>query len=443
MLDPQGLWDREAEAAVIGAALLDAAAADGCVAMLRPEAFYGERHRRIWAQVRGLRAKRAGCDALTVADALQHAGDLEACGGMGYLTDLIAAMPTTANATEYAAMVVMCHERREIARGANRAAALAADPRAEVADAREALAAAQRWAAEAAAGAHEAPTLDVLALNAMQSLERIADGEREAGVSTGLLGLDAALGGGLHRGELTLLGGRPSHGKSALAQQIAHAVAREGGRVLYASAEMGEDGVGVRALALESGVDSRRVRGAPPPEPEDWDRLGAALGALGQCGGRVTVDATLRSVESIADQARRCHSRGELTLVVVDHLQHLRSPRGADNRNQALGAMAMECKSIAISLGCCVLALSQLRRPEPGTSRAPGLSSLRDSGELDQIADVVLLLHRLTGDEDPPPTVDLDLVIAKNRDGRTGTLRIQHHRPTGRFRDAIREAHRA
>ena len=434
MIDPRGLWDRDAEEAVLGAALVDAAAADECLALLRPEAFYRDAHRRVWQAVADLRQRHQGCDALTVGDALQAAGTLEGCGGIGYLSDLVAAVATTTNATDHAALVVEAHVRREVVRATRRAVALASDPAEDVAEALAALNAAIRAITEAAASSRSVQGLDAWASAAYAAVERLYERDESPGLSTGLPVLDGTLGGGLYAGELAILGGRPSVGKSSLAQQLASVVARAGGRVLFASAEMHGESLGARELAHESGVDGRRLRGYPPLDGDEWPRLANALGSIAQYGGRVPVDDKSRTIEAIATECRRQHARDPLSLLVVDHLQHLRSPRGVDNRAQAVGQMAQECKDLATGLGIAVLALSQLNRAAPGGDRQPRLHDLRDSGELEQIADVVILLHR-DAEDNPPPAVDVRLIVAKQRNGQTGALTLRHHRPTGRWFD--------
>lgn len=433
MLDPATLADDAAEQALLGCALLDAAVADEQLGDVPDQSFGREAHRRVWAAVRILRATGGGTDVLTVAEALQRAGDwdpVEAQGGSSYLADLIAAVPAPALAPQYAASVVEGHVRRTARTELLRAVSVCADPGKSIQDLHEAVAAASRRLAEAAAGRRRTETLSTLAVRAYQQAEALYRGEARAGIATGLPALDAWTGGGLHRGELWILGGRPSVGKSSLAQQIAAAVAAGGGRVLVASAEMSGETVGLRALAAESGVDGRRLRGSPRPTAADWAALSQAVARIERYGPSIEVDTASRTMSAIVAQARRLHAQEPLALVVVDHLQQLRSEGREDNRAQAVGRMASDAKALAVALDCCVLVLSQLNRAAPAEKRRPRPSDLRDSGEIEQQADLVALLHR---PDDAPPSSPVELIIAKHRNGELGTLRLGHDRPTGRW----------
>jgi replicative DNA helicase len=290
----------------------------------------------------------------------------------------------------------------------------------------------RRVMADAAAARRPVDRLDELVVSAMGRVEDLYAGRESVGVPTGLGVLDAWCGGGLHRGDLTILGGRPSVGKSSLAQSIASHVARGGGRVYFASAEMGAEAVAIRALAAESGIDGRKFRGHPRMEERDWPAVGQAVGRIGRYGPNLLVDTRSRTMPAIAAQARRLHAQEPLTLIVVDHLQHLQTVGREENRTRAVGAMAAAAKEMAATLDVCVLVLSQLSRESPNAERKPRLSDLRDSGEIEQLADVVLLLH-------PDGTGDgrtkVRCLVAKHRNGELGELGLVHERSTGRWFD--------
>ena len=435
MLDPATLCDLDAEQALLGAAMLDRVAADECLAAVPTQALYREPHRRIWEALRSLRADGSGCDLLTVADALSSAGRwdaVEAAGGASYLGDLCASVPAVASARQYAAAVLEAYVRREARAALQSATAVCGDPGSSMDEVRAAMERGVQAVAEAMASKDAAPTLDSLVADAWRYVEAMHDGSEAPGMSMGLPVLDRCIGGGLHPGELTVLGGRPSVGKSSLAQQIAHAAARQGRRVLFASAEMDGRTVALRALAHEGGVDSRKLRGSPRLQDGEWPRLSHAVGELSRWGACLMVDAASRTMPQIAAQARRLHARDRLSLLVVDHLQHLRQTDRQDNRAQAVGRMAAECKDLATTLGIAVIALSQLNREAPNAGREPRVSDLRESGEIEQLADVVLLLHR-DADTAPPPVVDVACIIAKQRNGEIGKLTLRHERATGRW----------
>lgn len=439
MIDRETLCDLEAEQALCGIALTDNAAADEALAVLRPEAFYRDAHRRIWQAVSTLRGRRSGCDVLTVADALQAAGS-EQVVPPTYLPELAQAAPSPAMAMQYAEMVREAHARREVVRAAKAAIAMAQDPKRDMRDVMVAANEGLRGAAEAAAAGDGPVSLPDLLTSAYQEIDDIYEGKIEPGIATGIPVLDRALAGGLRRAEVTILGGRPSVGKSSLAQQIATAIAFRGERVAFASAEMSGRMVALRSLSADAGIDSKRFRGrkdslSPHMTADDWPLLSRSLGRLSDRTRTLFVDARSRAMDDIAAQTRRLHAREPLSLLVVDHLQHLRTPGGSENRTQAVGRMAGECKDLAVSLNIAVLVLSQLRRLAPGEDRKPRLSDLRESGDIEQVADVVLLLHR-PGGEVPPPLCEVECAVAKHRNGELEGLSLWHERATGRWFDA-------
>ncbi len=438
MIDRETLCDLEAEQALCGIALEDAAAADEALAVLRPDAFYRESHRRIWQAVATLRGRRSGCDVLTVADALQAAGKEQAVPA-DYLAQLARSAPAPAMALQYAEMVREAHARREIVRAAKAAMQVASDPARDLRDALAAAGDGLRNAADASAPGDGPERLSDLLVGAMDEIEAVYDGRVEPGLATGIPMLDRVTTGGLRRGEVFVLGARPSTGKSSLAQDIATFIAARYGGVYFASAEMSKRTVVLRGLASESGIDSRRFRGRkggidPYLSERDWPELTAALGRLSEKAHGLWVDDKSRAMEDIAAQARRLHAREGLNMIVVDHLQHLRAPGGAENRTQAVGRMAAECKDLAVGLNVAVLLLSQLRRLAPGEDRKPRLSDLRESGDIEAVADLVLLLHRGGGDV-PPPLCEVECAMLKQRDGEVAAFSLWHHRPTGRWYD--------
>lgn len=446
MLDPQTLTDADAESQVLGAAMIEPAVADSCLPGLPAEAFGRQVDRAIWSAIGELRRDGATCDPLTVAQRLQ-ARDVwryvEEIGGITYLSDLMNCVAALSAAEQHAATVRGCYARRQAKRAIAKAQERCVDPGSDLGDILAALRGAEAVMAEAAAAGDRVSTLASLMVDAYQGLASVADGETGPGIPTGLDRLDGHLGGGLHRGELSILGGRPSVGKSSLAQQIAQYASSQGLRVFFASAEMPAISVGQRGLAAAAGVDSRKFRSPKAIDAGEWERLARAIGVDNGASG-LLVDDRVRTMADVEARARQLHAREPLSLVVVDHLHHLRpESRRDENRNQAIGRMVATAKEIAMQLGVAVLALSQLNRDVArGEGRKPRLSDLRESGEIEQLADVVLLLHR-DGDADPPSVVDLDLIVAKNRQGEIGELVVRHERPTGRWRDVAPTIRRA
>lgn len=431
MIDRETLCDLEAEQALCGMVLTEPAAADEALAVLRPGSFYRASHQAIWSAVGALRAKQRGLDVLTVADALQEAGQ-DAPVPADYLAQLSRVAPSPSMVREYVEMVREAAVRRRMASAAKQVVALAHDPTQAMGALRESITSLAHGALEASAAAEGPVQLSDAVAEAYEHISAIYEGTEKPGINTGV-GLIDRWTGGLHRGELTLLGGRPSVGKSSIAQEIATWVASSGRRVYMASAEMPRMLVAMRGLASEAGVDGRRLRGTPRMDGSDWENISRALGVLSNLGARFLVDDRSKTMADVASQARRLHAKEPLALIVVDHLQHLQSPRGVDNRAQAIGSMARECKELAVGLNVAVLALSQLNRQAPGANRRPELHDLRDSGELEQMADVVMLLHR--ADDPPPPLCRVECAVAKNRNGELVSFALHHHRPTGRWYD--------
>lgn len=438
MIDHETLCDLEAEQALCGIAVSDLAAADEATAALNAEAFYRESHRRIWAEIVRLRRAGLGCDVVTVADALQESGADKAVSP-AYLARLAKASPAPSMVGQYVALVREAHVRRCLDLAAKEARAAARDPKRSLQEAHERVESLLRAATDAAAAGEGPVMLADAMVQAYEHISAVFEGRQDPGIATGLVVLDRWTG-GLQRGELTILGGRPSVGKSSLAQQIAAHVARRGGRVYVASAEMSPLMVGLRQLSLDARVDGRKMRGAhrDPLDGDDWARLAKAVG-LGH-DMAVAIDHRSKDIGSVVARVRSLHAKSRLALVVIDHLQHLRSPHEAENRTQAIGRMAVECKDLAVALDVPVLALSQLNRQAPGGDRKPRLHDLRESGELEQVADTVLLLHRKSP-EPPPESCEVECGVAKSRNGEIGTIDLLHHRPTGRWVDAL--AHKA
>ena len=435
MIDPATLSDADAEQAVLGSAMLDPAAADECLALLRPEAFWREGHRRIWAAIGALRARMGPIDALLVAEELQRSGGLDAAGGPTYLADLVSSIPAVASAAAHAETVRGLHVRRQVVAAARAAMAAATDLQRTAEEVAAAVDDGLRAAADAAVSPEGPVPLADLVGTAYRHIEAIYDRSEEPGIATGVDLLDAVIGGGLHRGELAVVGAPPSEGKSALAESIAIHMALHGRRVLYATPEMTCLQVALRALAHIGGIDLRRFSGHPGMQTDDWPALSRAVALLSERGHDLHIDDRAQTIEAIAANARRLHSRGRLDLLVIDHLHELEWPKGQANENSAIGEIVRSCKSLAKRLDVPVLLLSQLNRNARSEKREPELHDLRGSGSIEQHANLVLLLQRKDEGDIPPRVVTVLVKISKNRDGVTGRLHLEHDRATGRFRD--------
>ena len=412
----------EAEQMVLGAMLLDPSAVDRVADLIAPEDFYSDAHRRIHATIRDLALHGQPVDTLTVAERLQAAGALDAVGGLPYLGSLAQAVPSTANAAHYAGIVRDRSIRRKVA-------ALAA----EVAEKAYARSSGQEVLEELTAGAHaiaefgtgdDATPLSDLAPEVVAELERRQEAKDPPGISTGLSDLDGKIV-GLQAGQLLLVAGRPSSGKTALGLQFAvHAAIALGKPALYFSLEMRPREIAERAIANVGQVNAHAMR-VGRLEQEDWSRVSHAIGKI-SAGSPLLIDGAPRlTIERIRSRARRAHRRIGLSLVVVDYLQLIEGMGDEDSRHEAVSTISRGLKLLANELDVPVVALSQLnRKVEDRTNKRPMLSDLRDSGALEQDADVVLMVYReeVYRPDDEEVKGKAEIIVAKQRNGEIGTV---------------------
>ncbi len=431
-IPPQNL---EAEQSVLGAVLLDREAAERCVEILRPDDFYREAHRRMFEAVVALVSRHEAVDVITVAEELGRAGQLEAAGGLTYLSDLTAAVPTTANAPQYARIVADKAMLRELLRAAadiTEAVYLGDDDPDGALDQAESRI--FRIAESRRSGRSFQPLKDVL-MRAFASLEQLYEHKGEViGTPTGLAELDR-LTTGFHPAELIVLAARPSQGKTALALNIGLTAAMRGAPVGFFSLEMAAEQLALRLLCMAAGVASERVRSGFLGE-EDWPKLGHALGRLADAP--IFIDDTPNmSVMDLRARSRRMRAECGVSLLIVDYLQLMHTRGRAESRQQEIAEISRSLKALARELEVPVLALSQLSRAvEARESRRPQLSDLRESGAIEQDADVVIFIYqdpKLA--EDPSRRYEMELIVAKQRNGPTGPVPVIFQRQLGRFTD--------
>jgi replicative DNA helicase len=428
-----------AEAVTVGAMLLSPAIADAITEIVTPADFYKPAHAAIYAAIVKLAAAGQPADAATVAAELAHAGDLQRVGGVPYLHTLIESVPTVANGPHYAREVASLAIRRRIGEAGVKASSLARGP-GEIDEIRES---AQQAIYEATTTAEErAPIQSVgdLAGPALEHIRAITDGEVTPGIPTGLRDLDRMFGGGLRPGQLIIPAGRTSMGKSVVTQNwLAHCAAETMRPTVLFSLEMSVDEMMTRLLSEISRVPlhvliSGQVR------DEDWYRLREAEQRI-LTWPLFMVD-KVRTAPAMRAYLRRFHARmGDLAMVGVDYLQRVQwhgHPRV--DRHVQVGRIADAFKDMAQDLGVPVIAPCQLNRgPEtrPGkNANVPRLSDLRESGDLEQTADVVVLLHRPAYyDKQSPRAGEADFIVAKNRNGPTDTVTVTEQLHIQRFVD--------
>lgn len=418
--------DLEAERSCLGACFLDAGAVHVLAASVGQDEYSSERHQVIAGALYVMAAAGEPIDILTVRSALEARGQLAKAGGIDYLSDLAGEVPTAANVGSYAAIVADRARRRRL-REALRSAALEVDDLGSDLD--EVEGAIDRARSASWRGRRRA----------MRKFDAIM-GERFDAIATAAVAVDGVTGlrtgisafdrltGGLKPHQLVVLAAATSVGKTALGMQMAVAVAGEGVRVLVFSAEMGAGELGDRQIASTSG---RAIREFQPDEA-----ISTAVGQLADLPLWID-DRGALTVGQVRAQARWLHAQAPVGLVVVDYLQLFRADERGLPRHEALGQVSGGLKALAKELECPVLALSQLNRESVKEKRPPQLHDLRESGAIEQDADVVLLLwreaervRRHDGRE------ETKLRVAKHRGGRKGVITLLFDGPRFRFQEA-------
>lgn len=423
----------EAERSILGAILLHGEALDMVADLIRPEDFFRDAHRRIFAAILALAGAAQPVEFVTLKEALSRKGELDEVGGPAYISALVDGVPRSTNIQHYAAIVKEKSRLRETISTANRLSAAAyaeEEPAADLASG-----AAERLFDLGGAALPGKPVLlRDLSARGIEQIERAHAGRGEVtGTATGFTELDEILA-GLQPSDLVLVAGRTSQGKTALAMNVARFVARQA-PVLVFSLEMTRLQLYMRLLASEAGVDSHRMRSGYLGEA-DWGLLAAAMGALGDC--RMLIDDT-PGIGVVEVRARARQVRGEhgLGLVVVDYLQLMRGRGRFDNRTQEIGTISRGLKGVAKELGVPVVALAQLSRaPEAGhgrKARRPQLSDLRESGDLENDADVVLLIYRPEAEPGSEQQDVAEIIVAKQRNGPTGVVKLAFRKQYVRF----------
>ena len=415
----------DAERSVLGAALLSEDALFDVVEVVKPEDFYDPNHKEIFSVIYELNKKNAPVDALTVSEELDKRGSLEMVGGRAYVAGLSSSTPTTANAAEYAKIVA---EKASIRRLIAKADDIVVKGYDKSMDAGQLLDYAENGIFEISQERQKGafvPLKDVLISNidAIDKASKLKDGL--TGVTTGFRDLDAKTS-GLQKSELIILAARPAMGKTAFALSLAlNAAVKGGASVMVFSMEMSKEALGQLLLAMESKVEMQKLK-TGRLERRDWDDVNIALEVLS--GANIFIDDTAGiSIMEMKSKCRRLKAEKKLDLVVIDYLQ-LMNPEGRslESRTQEISVISRNLKLLARELDCPVLVLSQLsRNPEQRTDHRPMLSDLRDSGSIEQDADIVLFLYRdeyYNEDTDAPG--ECEVIIAKQRSGPTGTVKV-------------------
>jgi len=417
--------DMEAEESVLGSFLIDSEAILTVVGWLKPEFFFRDRNRYVMQACLTLFQRGEAINQVTVAHQLNVDKRLDDVGGPAYLSHLVAAVPTSLHVEHFARIVTRCATMRRLAAAAADIAAIAYegsdDPDAVVRRAEDIL----YRVRDGDAMTDFRSLKDILS----DYLEQRATGLDADGATSNVVpipsGFDALdeLLGGMHRSDLLILAARPSLGKSTLAMNIAVNAARHGNRVGVVSMEMSRDQLALRLVASKAEVDSHRIRLGLVTRDED-DRIEAAVADLADLPLWINDHGT-QSIASLRSQVRRLSLTQGLDFLVVDYLQLMRGESvQRDNRVQEVTDITRALKALARDLNIPILALSQLSRAvEQRVSHRPQLSDLRESGSIEQDADVVMFIYRpdLNGEEGAVAG-GAELIVAKHRSGPVGSV---------------------
>ena len=441
-IPPQSL---EAEVSLLGSILLDKDAMLKVADVVGPEDFYKDGHRRIFEAILELYGKNEPVDLLTVGNRLEEKGRLDGIGGRSYLAELVNTVPTASNVASYASIVHRKAVRRRLLGAANEISRLGFEENDDLEktldDAQKHLfGVSQQYFKQAFT-----PIRGVL----NEAFDRIDDLHRNKGqlrgLPTGFGALDNLLA-GLQKSDLIILAARPSVGKTALALDIArHVGTRQKVPVGLFSLEMSKEQLVDRLLCAESNVDLWKMRTgrlSDRPEDDDFPRIGHAMGVLSEASIFID-DSPNTNILQMRTKARRLQAEHGLGLIIIDYLQLMESRGNIENRVQEVSEITRGLKGLARELNVPVLALSQLSRAvEQSKPAIPKLSHLRESGSIEQDADVVIFNYRKAADknyrlEDVPPDERYlaELHIDKHRNGPTGLVKVIFNENITSFRN--------
>ena len=427
----------EAEASLLGALLIDSDAIVKIADSVSAFDFYDKRHERIYTAINELYEQHRAIDVLTLADQLKNTGYLDSIGGPSYLTELTNFVPTAAHVEQYADIVAQKALRRRLIAASKEITGLGYDESKQL---RELIEEAETRLFEVS---QQHVSQDVISLEAIlaESFDRLDDLHKDKdkirGVPTGFKDLDNMLA-GFQKSDLIILAARPSMGKTALALNFAHNIAVQASQpVLMFSLEMSKEQLVDRLLSVESGVDAWALRTGNLTD-SDFEKIGQAMGTLSEA--QIFIDDTPGiTVSDLRTKARREAHKRPLGLIIVDYLQLMSggaSRYGGDgNRVQEISEISRGLKGVARELNVPVLALSQLSRSvESRNPQIPQLADLRESGSIEQDADVVAFIYR---EDNYNPETDrkglADIFIKKHRNGPTGGVELRFESEKQRF----------
>ncbi|MEZ2721753.1 replicative DNA helicase [Paenalcaligenes hominis] len=429
----------EAEQSVLGGLLLDNGAWDSIADIITDDDFYRFDHRLIWQHITRLIGLARPADVVTVFESLETAGKAEESGGLAYLNALAHNTPSAANIRRYAEIVRERSMLRKLVTVADEISSAAFDPKGK--EARQILDDAEarvfQIAQEGAKGNKGFQDIQPLLAQVVERIDELyhREGDSEiTGVPTGFVDLDRMTS-GLQPGDLIIVAGRPSMGKTSLSMNIGEHIAIEQGLpVAVFSMEMGAVQLAMRMVGSVGLLDQHRMRTGKLTD-EDWPRLTHAVKKVQEAQIYIDESPGLTAMEVRARARRLARQCGQLGLIIIDYLQLMSGSSGSENRATEISEISRALKGLARELNCPLIALSQLNRSlEQRPNKRPVMSDLRESGAIEQDADLILFIYR---DEvynpDSPDKGTAELIIGKQRNGPIGTVRVAFQGSSTRF----------
>lgn len=414
-------YNKEAEMSVLGAMLLDKPAISTAIEILKTDDFYMEDNKRIFATVLSLFESALPVDVVTVAEMLSKNGDLENVGGLEKVTYLIASVPSSSNVRYYANIVKEKALLRKLINSAQEIVEMGFE---DSENANNILDRAEKRIFDLLQDRSTKGYLHISEIieDALKKLEELAKKEGNiTGVPTGITDLDAKLS-GLQKSDLILIAARPAMGKTSLALNIAqYASIKHNVPTAIFSLEMSKEQLVNRIMCSEAMVDSSKVK-TGKLDADEWLRIADSIGPISN--SPLYIDDTAgTTVMEIRAKCRKLKLEHDIGLVVIDYLQLMQGSGRSENRQQEVSEMSRSLKILAKDLDIPVVCLSQLSRaPETRAKHRPILSDLRESGAIEQDADIVIFIYRQTDDKDEEPSNIAEIIVAKHRNGATGTV---------------------
>ena len=422
MIPPNSM---EAEISVLGAMLQDSLAVQRATELLKPDDFYQPEHREIFQTMAELNLRQAPIDLTTLQAELSRKGTLEGVGGLRYLMKIVSDVPTAANVHSYIAIV---REKSILRRLINACSTISKDSYSQQKEVPVILSDAEKAIFDIVMNQHEGEALKPISEVIVNTLDQIQELDRLkgeiAGVPTGFIDLDRLLT-GLHSGELIVVGARPAMGKTSFAMNVAeHAALNKGKVTAVFTLEMPREQIAMRMLCSDARVDMQRVRRGTLRD-EDWEKISKTLGPLTAAPMYIDDTAAITPTQ-LRSRCRQLKMDKGLDLVVVDYLGLMRADGKTENRQLEVSEISRQLKAIALELKIPIVACAQLSRANKDRiDKRPMLSDLRDSGSIEQDADVVMFLHReeYYNKETEDKNIG-EVIVSKQRSGPLGTVKL-------------------